>query len=137
MKIELKNTDFKELYEFICETIKKHPSTLQCWLFDGANIIRILEQGLKPQYQKAFLKYQNEIQEFKPRQKVKFRFNSKSEWLDGFIHKVGRLANGQYRYTIGYKDTAEDYHYDNGDKVINGMIINYTNPMTKKNIKKI
>ena len=57
MKIELKNTEFKELYE---------------WLIDHTDISTlkigsIVHEKLKPQYEKAFKKHQNEKQEFKVR----------------------------------------------------------------------
>lgn len=113
MKIELKNIDFKYLYE---------------WLIDNTDISTpslgsIIHEQLKPQYEKAFLKYQDEKQEFKKHDKVKFKWVGRGhDWLEGRIHTVSRLANGQYRYIIQYDDDWEAY--------------NFTNPLTKKNIKK-
>ncbi len=107
MKIELKNTDFKLLVEWM---------ELQC--MDG-DIGHIFDKCLKPQYNKAFHKYQNEEQ--------KFKCWSDDEWGIGFVHKVFRLANGQYKYKIGYKDDNEYNQLQD---------INYTNPLTGKNIKK-
>jgi hypothetical protein len=127
MKINLKNTEFKRLYEWM---------ELQC--MDGS-IENILEKTLKPQYDKAFNKYQAEKQAFKPKEKVKFRFYTKTwtfggansrrventDWIDGFIYKVSRLASGQYRYIIAYED-------DDMEGVVGKY--RYTNPLTKKNI---
>lgn len=135
MQIELKNTDFKHLYE---------------WLKDNINssipIYSIITQQLKPQYERAFLKYKNEEQKFDKNEKIQFRFGmtrwgkegkvENTDWIDGKIYKVSRLANGQYKYIIKYTEDADDYHKDIGQIDKNGMGISYTNPMTEKNIRK-
>ncbi len=121
----------------------------------GDNIRRIIVKELKPQYDKAFLKHQNEKQAFKLKEKIKFRFGSykweqlggtfsslerveNDDWIDGVIHKVSRTASGQYKYVIKYLEPADDYHFDMGqiDRKTK-MGINFTNPITEKNIRKI
>jgi len=125
MKIELKNIDFKYLYEWLVDQTLETPPTID----------KII-QDLKPQYIKAFKKYQDEKQEFRTGEKVLFRFSLKHDWIEGKIHKVSRLANGQYRYIIKYEEDAQDYHYDNCNEIVDGKVMEYTNPMTKKNIRK-
>ena len=137
MTIELKNTDFKELYEFLIEINKKYPEAIKQFLYDGENIKRIIFEELQPQYNEAFLKYKDETQLFNKGERVLFRWSLKHDWTTGKIYKVSRLANGQHKYTISYKENAQDYHYDSNYKVDkNGMVTEYTNPMTNKNIKK-
>lgn len=123
MQIELKNTDFKYLYELCNKVFCKGSG----W---GDEIRRIIVKDLKPQYEKAFLKYQNEKQEFKVRQRVKFHWPNDTNWWEGTIYKVSRLASGQYKYVIKYKDENE-YNQLFEKKY------SYTNPMTKKNIRLI
>ena len=120
MKIELKNTEFKELYEFLKQLSYEE---------EELNIHSIVFDKLKSQYDKAFNKYKDEKQEFKLKEKVKFQCWDEDEWDNGFIHKVSRLANGQYKYVIGYKDDNE-YNQLMNEKY------SYTNPLTKKNIRK-
>jgi len=133
MKIDLKNTDFKYLYELCDKTFSKGSGY-------GDEIRRIIVEELKPQYNKAFVKYQNEKQEFNQGERVLFRWSLKDDWKEGKIYKITRLSNGQYKYTISYKEYAQDHHYDNGDEIDNNglipLVTGYTNPMTKKNIKK-
>jgi hypothetical protein len=123
MKIELKNTDFKQLFEFLDES----PDTMPI-----DNII----ESLRKQYDKAFNKYQNEKQEFNIGEKVKFKWPN--DWLlwDGVIKKVSQLANGKYKYIVEYEDHYDDVDGDENREVINGMVKRLTNPLTKKNIIK-
>ena len=136
MKIELKNTDFKLLYEFLRELSYEEKEL---------NIHQIVFNTLKPQYDKAFNKYKGEKQKFEVGEKVKFRFqtyvwanasnnwNTKIEnldWIDGTVEKVFRRADGKYMYVIKYKDEAGDEF----SKYCDGY--NYTNRMTEKNIRK-
>ena len=100
MKIELKNTSFKYLYEQM--SLGNYPD---------ADLLHIIEEELKPQYDKAFLKYQDEKQEFQVREKVQFKWPG-SDWYNGTISKVNRLSNGQYTYIVRYLEPAEDWHYD-------------------------
>ena len=128
MTIELKNTDFKELYE---------------WIINHTDIStpvigEIIHKELKPQYEEAFLKYKDEIQLFKKSEKVWFRKSIRHDWKEGRVYKISRLANGQYKYIISYKESAEDY-YENGDEVDGDEVDGdrmVTGLMTKKNIKK-
>ena len=137
MKIEIKNQNFRRIMMAL----------ENCNKFD--DIKDIYYKELQPQYEKAFLKYQKEKQTFKIGQKVKFRssswfwniFNKKVEnddWIDGSIYKVSRLSSGKYKYIIKYLEPLRDYHYevDQIDKNT-GNGINYTNPITEKNIRKI
>lgn len=130
MKIEIKNTDFKYLYEQIDKVFAPnsgHPPQVR----------EILLKQLKPQYEKAFRKYEKEEQLFEKGEKVNFRFAGNPEMHEGFVHKVSRLANGQYRYVIKYFEEAEDYHYEMEQVDKDGRGYAFTNPMTKKNIFKI
>lgn len=116
MKIELKNTDFKKLYE---------------WLVDHTDVStpiigEIIHDELKPQYEEAFLKYKNEKQEFDIGDRVEF--GKKNE--RGKIVKISRLSNGQYRYTIEYHFV--DIDEDKNEESLTGQIL-----LTKKNIRKI
>jgi hypothetical protein len=112
MKIEINNKSFKKLVDAIGSNSN---------LMENVDISEIYYKELKPQYQKYFEKYKDEKQEFKIKDKVKFKCYG--QILEGRIHKIYRLANGKYHYIIEYKDYA--------------YATNYTNPLTKKNIQKI
>lgn len=127
MKIELKNTDFKALYE---------------WLVNHTDIStpvigEIIDEQLRPQYEKAFLRYQDETQKFKLTEKVQFRWPRDKNLWNGIIYKVSRLSNGQYKYIIKYLEPADDYHHDIGQIDEDGNGYNFTNPMVEKNIRKL
>lgn len=124
MKIELKNTEFKILYEFL-KNLSYEEEELP--------IHTIVFKELGPQYDEAFNKYNDEKQEFNKNEKVLFRWSKKNDWIEGKIYKISKLANGQYKYIIIYEDDITDYSYNNQDKIVGKC---YTNPMAKKNIKK-
>ena len=85
----------------------------------------------------VLLKYKDETQLFNKGEKVLFRWSLKHSWEEGKVKQVSRLANGQYRYILSYKTFVQDNYDDNSDNVDNDQITTqYTNPMTKKNIKK-
>ena len=121
MKIELKNTDFKLLYEAL--PILMHGG-------EWHDIRRIFEKELKPQYEKAFLKYQDEKQKFNAGDNIEFgRHNEKT---NGKIIKVSRLTNGKYRYLVKYKYQC-DIDKDTGEEIFtDGKVY-----LTEKNIRKI
>lgn len=117
MKIELKNTEFKALYEWLKDEISPNDK----------DIGPIVHKKLKPQYEKAFLKYQDEKQQFRKHDKIEFKFVGRGQgWWEGRIHTVSRLANGQYRYIIQYDD-VDEYSEET---------YRFTNPLTKKNIRR-
>ena len=129
MKIELKNTDFKQLFEFLDDC----PDTMP---------VDDIIENLRKQYDKAFNKYQNEKQKFEIGENIEFKISSwpkpNGTWKNGIIKKVSRRADGKYRYIIEYEDFAEDYDLDNEDELIqNSMVKRETNPLTEKNIRKI
>ncbi len=132
MKIEIKNTDFKYLVEFMQS---------YCCDVDPGLLDQIWHETLKPQYDKAFLKYQDEKQEFKHGEIVKFKTTGQT-WKDaqsGVIHKIFKKANGQYKYMIKYtvKEMVYEEDYETGEYFEKEEIDveRYTNPLTKKNIK--
>lgn len=119
MKIELKNTEFKSLYE---------------WLINHTDIStpiigEIIHNTLKSQYDKAFNKYKDEKQEFQIGDKVASKDYGDKE--EGKIIHISRLANGKFRYKIEYKYISDID--DDGYKTY-GKTAKY---FTKKNIKKI
>lgn len=125
MKIELKNTDFKYLVEWI-------------EVSDGNIHIPLIYKELKNQYDKAFNKYQNEKQEFEMNEKVQFRWPGRNTiWWDGKIKKISRRADGKYLYQIEYEDNAEDYDFDDEKEIENMMVKRKTHPLTNKNIRKV
>lgn len=117
MQIELKNTEFKDLYQFLKQLSYEE---------EELNIHSIVFNKLKPQYDKAFLKYKDEKPEFKVGDKVKFDKNEE----DGVVESIVRLANGQYKYGIQYYYVG-DY---NGEDKVWYSTVKY---LTKKNIRKI
>lgn len=118
MKIELKNTDFKYLYEWLENNINS-----------SIPIYHIIHQQLKPQYEKAFLKYKDEKQKFKIGDRVKFGKGNYRE--DGVVISVSRLANGKFRYEIGYSYIGDIDEYGNG------KIYQTSTYLTAKNIEKL
>lgn len=129
MKIELKNTDFKELYEFLDEITDKYPLAIKLWRLDGENIKRIILHSLKPQYEKAFLKYKDEKQKFNVGDKI--QFNGGSETTDGKITKISRLSNGKFRYGVEY------YYVGDINESGDDVWFKTTTYLTEKNIRKI
>lgn len=113
MKIEIKNTSFKSLYD---------------WLISNTDISTpvigdIIHEELKWQYERSFRKYQDEKQEFEVGDEVKFKYGI------GRIVKVYKLQNGKYRYGIDYIDF--DYSYDKKTPYTAHTIL------TKKNLTKV
>ncbi len=129
MKIELKNTDFKVLCEWL-ESLSPPSIIGDCGKADCPELIKnIFDNQLKPQYDTAFLKYKDEEQKFEVRDRVEFIHHGDKE--SGKIVNVSRLANGKFRYKIKYKyisnvdeDGKEEYSYT-------------TKHFTEKNIRKI
>lgn len=117
MKIELKNTDFKFLYEWL----NNHREEL-C-----IDVNSILDESLKPQYEEAFLKYKDENQKFNIGDKVKFGKENKS----GVIKSVQRLSNGKFRYGIEYSYVGD---YNEANETILFSAVKY---LTEKKLKKI
>ena len=120
MKIELKNTDFKIIYEFLYENRDNYCPVIK----------DIIVNQLQPQYEKAFLKYQDEKQKFNAGDNIEFgRHNEKT---NGKIIKVSRLTNGKYRYLVKYKYQC-DIDKDTGEEIFtDGKVY-----LTEKNIRKI
>lgn len=118
MQIELKNTDFKDLYE---------------WLLENTDIStpiigEIIHEELKPQYEKAFLKYKDEKQKFNVGDKVRFDKGENT----GIVVNVTRLQNGKFKYGIEYSyisDTDDDGNIKTWDSRIKYL--------TDKNLEKI
>lgn len=125
MKIELKNTDFKYLYKFLENNVLKADG-----FWENQDKINSIIMELKPQYEKAFLKYKDEKQKFNVGDKVEF--GRPNEKTNGKIIKVSRLANGKYKYLVQYKYQS-DIDEDTGEEIFD----NGKTYLTEKNIRKI
>lgn len=91
MKIELKNTDFKNLYE---------------WLIDHTDIStpkigEMIHETLKPQYEKAFLKYKEKERKFNYDEKVKFQLPN-GKWKNGMVWLVEGSKKTGFTYVISH-----------------------------------
>lgn len=128
MKIEMKNTDFKYLYEQLKNILETSD------MFD-IEVQRIIVDELQPQYKEAFTKYQNEKQEFNKNESVLFRHCRRGDWQKGMVSKIQQLANRQYKYTISYLEKV-NYYDDEIEEEVDTVKTRLTNPLTKKNIKK-
>ena len=115
MKIELKNTDFKNLYE---------------WLIDHTDIStpkvgEMIHKVLKPQYDKAFLK-----QKIKIRKNDCVQFKMGKFWYDGIVSGIVEYPFNKRKYIIKYKITIRTNFGE-------PRAFCYTPEITEKNIRKI